>query len=865
MVWIYIRTPGHTLKGKVSLALRLAVTLLLTLALAGTQVLGAASRQVKWILVDASASAAAQRTGIDAAVKEALQNAPADTQIGIIAFGQNAMVERPLGTASGYAGVTTRIDAHATNLTDALTLAAALTPQDASGGVAVITDGKVEEVSAQGLLARGMAADVLILPAANVPDAQVSAINAPRNVYQEQSFTVTVDITSNMETSATLVLLANREAVATREITLRAGENTFAFQDVAAATGVVAYEAQLIAASDAVSVNNRLGAYITVEGAPSVLLVEGTTGDAREWQKLLQAAGMQVTVLPPEGMPSDTSALTAYHAIVLCNVDIDRVTDSQLAALESAVRLFGRGLIVSGGDSSYALGGYRGSALEQLLPVTIDVKNQMDMPTLALVLALDKSGSMTDGQYGITRLEVAKSAAVSATDILTPRDQVGVIAFDDAAQWVVQLQLVSDLAAIQSAIGTIRPGGGTAFYSPLQAAYNALKDADAQLKHVIFLTDGEPGDSGYDLIVRQMADAGITLTTVAVGDGANVQLLHQLATLGNGRAYAAGQFDNVPKIFTKETMLVAGSYVQNRVFTPIIYEESALTAFEGFPQLTGYLATKEKPLAHVTLMSDREEPVLAWWQYGAGRVLAWTSDAKGGWTSSFLAWQEASTFFSGMVSFALPNQEHKGEVALLDGKVRYTAPEGSGSAATSLTAILPGGEEVNLPMAEVSPDVYEAALDTSAQGAYALRVLQTHADGTATTQDGGGVVRYSAEYDLRAAKSDEALQLLTATTGGRMVDTAQELLSSRSQAHRAKYDLTTPLLIAALVLFVLDVAVRRFAWEDAVKKARQQRTEKAPVARAAKPRKASPAKPAEASPTQTSDKLTEAMNKKKLL
>ena len=236
---------------------------------------------------------------------------------------------------------------------------------------------------------------------------------------------------------------------------------------------------------------------------------------------MLSAAAMQYEIVLPAQLPYDAEQLRQYDGVILVNVDYDAADEEQWAALDSAVRVLGRGLTVIGGDSSYALGGYRGSKLEDMLPVTIDVRNKLDLPSLALMLVIDKSGSMTDGMFGTTRLELAKEAAMRAAEVLTPNDQVGVIAFDDAAKWVVNLQKAEDVEAIQNQIGTIRPGGGTAFFTALYEATYALMNAQAQQKHIIFLTDGEAGDTGYLQLCDIMQQNDITLTTVAVGRDAS--------------------------------------------------------------------------------------------------------------------------------------------------------------------------------------------------------------------------------------------------------------------------------------------------------------------------------------------------------
>ena len=145
---------------------------------------------------------------------------------------------------------------------------------------------------------------------------------------------------------------------------------------------------------------------------------------------------------------------------------------------------------------------------------------------------------------------------------------IGVIGFDDTAKWVVPFQSVSSLSDVQSQIGTLRADGGTAFYSALDEAYRVLQGAQTPQKHVIFLSDGQPADTGFQNIALAMQKSGITLTTVAVGSDANTQLMRLLSTLGGGRAYEVGEFDSIPKIFTKETMLVSDSYVKNHTFTP---------------------------------------------------------------------------------------------------------------------------------------------------------------------------------------------------------------------------------------------------------------------------------------------------------
>ncbi len=885
VLWIdrRYRRRQRSLKSRVALGTRLILTTLLALAITAPSVLIPGDKNATWVLVDVSDSAATVQSAMEQRLSAALASIPKDEQVGIIAFGADAMVEVPLSETPSFSGVHTAVNPSASDLEEALRLAGALLPSESTGRVVVLSDGQVSGGKAAGmaLMARGVTVDGVQWPVESLADAQVTEVKLPQEVFEGQKFSIEVTVDSQLDTEGTLVLYQNGTPTATRDIQLRKGENRFAFQDTTEKTGVVTYEARLVAKGDTQSRNNSASGYLYASGTPTVLLVEGTYGGGSEMHKMLAAAGMNVETTLPEQLPLSAESLRQYDSIVLANVDVDAASQEQWQALEQAVRTLGRGLCVLGGDSSYALGGYRGSTLETLLPVTIDVRNKLRMPALSLMLVIDKSGSMTEGQFGTTRLEVAKEAAMSATEILTQRDQVGVIAFDDAAKWVVPLQEVTDVGAIQELIGTIRPGGGTAFYSAMDQGISALIAAQTPQKHMIFLSDGEPGDSGFEKLLMLASQNGITVTTVAVGSGANTRLMELISTLGGGRAYAAGEFDNIPKIFTKETFLAGGSYVQNRVFTPVITESSTLTNFDGFPSLAGYLTTTEKPLATVSLVSDEEDPILAWWPYGAGTVAAWTSDTQGAWTESFLRWENAAAFFGGIVAKTLPQNTKDGvlEVETENGtaKVRYTAPSGeNGGAEGGLSArsviLRPDGTEEILPLTEVSAGVYEGSFAAETQGAYALRVEQLDGNNTLRTREGGAVVSFSEEYDLRRQSQRDTLAQIVAATGGRMLSQEDPLITPHGEGARQRRQLTTALCILAMIVLLVDIALRRLSWEAAVVKwLGMQAEKKEQAASQPKPERAQkPAKPKKggnAAPTavDTANKLLEAKKQRKQL
>lgn len=849
---------ARSLKRRVTFGARMALVAVLVLAVAGPSLLWTSASVSRWVLLDASDSAAPMRGQAEALVSDALSELPKGHRAGVIAFGADAMVETPLSEAPTFSGLHTRVDGQRTDLDGALRLAAALLP---SGGMTVVTDGKasVSRAAMDSLCASGVAVDALLLGQEAQEDAQVTELNAPPEAYEGQSVALRAVIDANAPMEATLALYQNGTLSETRFITLEKGENRFAFSDTASQTGVVTYEARLLSAQDTQPRNNSAAAYVRVLGRPSIALVTQSEGV----RALFEAAGMAVTTLTPAQMPKAAEGYLGYDAIVLNNVDYGSAGERQWKALDAAVRTLGRGLCVLGGDSSYALGGYRGTVLEALLPVRIDVRQKLRMPALSLVICIDKSGSMTDGQFGSTRIEVAKEAAMSAVEALTERDNIGVIGFDDAAKWVVPLQSVSDPAAIQEQIGTLRADGGTAFYSAMDEAFLALYAANTPQKHVIFLSDGQPGDTGFQQVARAMREAGITLTTVAVGGGADQILMRQLATLGGGRSYAVGEFDDVPKLFVKETVLAGGSYVQNRTFYPVVTEVGTLTRYEGFPSLDGYLTGAEKASAHVALTSDTQDPLLAWWNAGAGKALAWMSDAEGAWTSRFLSWEDAPRFFGGLVAQVLPGDSLSGTLeARVEGdelQVTYQADEEE-TAETQAVILTPDGAETTLPLVETAPGTYTARMDAQAQGAYAIRVTQSGEDGVIRSREGGAVKGFSQEYDLRI-QTDDSLKELCERTGGRLLTPGESFWNTPLQPAQTRKSLRDALCVAALLLFLADIALRKLPWEDLFAKARI--TKPAPAAKP-KPQRPKPDKRRKAAqPEQTANALLEAKRARK--
>ena len=546
----------------------------------------------------------------------------------------------------------------------------------------------------------------------------------------------------------------------------------------------------------------------------------------------LETEGQDVDSVIPEALPTDFAGLATYDSIVVVDVPRIRLSDRQLAALQVYVRDLGRGLVMVGGPESFGAGGYTKTPMEETLPVDMGVRNRQQQPDVALVVVIDKSGSMDachcnsfdqgggSQMQGVRKVDIGKEAILRAAAALTARDEFGVVAFDESAHWVVQTKPLGQVDDLQGAIAGISPNGTTNIFAGLEQAVGSLEKATATRRHIILLTDGWSSSGQYDQIIARMKAAGITLSTVGAGGGAN-PFLQQLASQGGGRFYPAANPASIPDIFLKETEQVAGQQIVEEPFFPIQTSSSPILRGldEGFPQLLGYNGTTAKPAAQTVLVTARDDPLLAQWQYGLGRSAAWTSDSTGRWARNWLGWPGFSKFFSQLVGWTFPGEETGGIEATfetVDGRTRLhvESVESDGSPrdfyTTSAVLVGPALDPVEAELDQVAPGVYETDLGEIESGAYAVRITQIRPGASALGRTVGLVAPIAAEYRLLGA-NQPFLATLRAATGGREILTADQPWTHDLRATSSFTELWPWLLILALILWPLDIALRRVA------------------------------------------------------
>jgi uncharacterized membrane protein len=821
---------------RLALLIRAIVLTALVLALAGFRLVLPVDRLATVYVVDLSDSiGTAGREDALAWLRDSLKVMPEKDVAGIVGFGRAALVERLPAEVREIDRIASTPVRSATDIGAALRLAAALFPDDAQKRIVLLSDGNdttgFGQAEAALAASRGIQIETRAVGLGAADEVLVERLTTPSVAKIGEEIEAIADVRSTVAQPATVRLYADGVQVAEKAVDLQPGGNRVTFLVKPTEAGFHTFRAVVEAGRDTFGQNNRADSDTIVNGEPRVLVLAGDEKVAKELVAALETEHQKVETKIPEQLPSGIEGLLSYDSIVLVDVSRLRLSDAQLTGLQQYVRDFGRGLVMIGGPRSYGAGGYTDTPIEETLPVDMGVRDRQKQPDVALVVVIDKSGSMDachcnsfdrgagggTGIAGVRKVDIGKEAILRAAAAMTARDQLGVVAFDESAHWVVQIQPLGGIADLRGQIGGIQPLGQTNIFAGLDQAVKSLETTTATRRHIILLTDGWSTSGQYDAIVARMKAAGITLSTVGAGGGAN-PFLAQLAKQGGGRFYPAANPASIPDIFLKETQQVAGQQIVEEPFHPILTSTSPiLRGIDALPQLLGYNGTTAKAAAQTVLVTPRDDPLLAQWQYGLGRSVAWTSDSTGRWAKSWLAWNGFSKFFSQLVSWTFPGEETGGIEATFvtvgnTTKLRVESVSADGSPrdfySTAVSITTPDLTSRAIGLSQVAPGVYEAPLGEIDPGAYVIRVSQTRPGSAALGRTLGLVAPTPAEYRVLGT-NDAFLATLRAATNGRAIEAPAEPWTHDLTTNASSTDLWPTLLIIALLLWPLDIALRR--------------------------------------------------------
>jgi secreted protein with Ig-like and vWFA domain/uncharacterized membrane protein len=726
-----------------------------------------------------------------------------------------------------------------TNIEAALELAYGVLPPGYLKRAVLLSDGLETEGSllAEASRAQELGVRLFTIPyrRAIPPEIAVRELRLPEKVEIGQPFKVTADVYATQAGRARLRLYAG-EALngldAVREVELAAGPSELTFQSVVRVGGAVTYRVELEPlSSDTFRENNVYSATLDVPGRPQVLYVEGQPARASYLSGALTAQEFDVDVRPASSFPGSLAELERYDFVIVSDVPREALSSGAQELVERYVRDLGGGFLFAGGEAGFGLGGWAHTTFERILPVRMDSERRKDMPTVAMVLVIDRSGSMTGAP-----MEMAKAACRATVSTLSGDDLIQVIAFDSEPVRYVRMQPARYRNRIENDIARIQPGGGTEIFPALDMAYQDITVVQARRKHVVLLTDGRSPTQGLRDLVQAMTAEAVTVTTVGLGDQTDQELLRGLAELGGGRFHFVPDPNSLPRIFTRETELVARQaavedWFPVRQVTPAAFLKGI--AVEAAPLLRGYVSTQAKPPpAQVILESERGEPILARSRVGLGQTLAWTPDVKNAWAVDWIRWPAWSQFWGQLVREHM-RQKHRRELpmrSVMDGNTlrvsvdAFTADERfDNGLVSSLVVSGPAARAKDprqaarvpeIPLRQTAPGRYEASLPLTAYGAFSLRAEHRRVNPTNGALEPVAVSygHVSNPYPREYARfeADRALLAQAANAGGGRVDPQPlEVLDPRGEKVERSEPLWSRFVWLALGLFLIDLLLRR--------------------------------------------------------
>lgn len=703
-----------------------------------------------------------------------------------------------------------------TNIEGAMKTAHGLLPRDSNNRIVIISDG-YENVGdslsyAKILKANNIPVDVYPLKIGIDTEVAISQVSLPSVTFAGQRISVEIELESTVNTSGVLSLFMNEQLIYNGEVNISSGRQKTVFPVEIKGSGFQRVTATIQPKADTIGQNNKAQGLTFVEAAPKVLLVEGSRGVGQPLIDVFAYNGVDVDPITVNHFPNSLEGLLNYKTIIFVDVPAYFLSDIQMKNIKNFVDVIGGGFIATGGRNSFGVGLYQDTPLEEILPITMEVENEEEMPGVDLVLVIDKSGSMSG-----EKLNMAKNAGVSALDILTEKDRLGLITFDHGYTVDFQLTPTSEKDRLKNIIQGIPLGGGTSIHPALEKAVE-LFDSSSKNKHIILLSDGVEGPQNYEPLLEKMRDSSITLSSIALGDDADIRLMEYLAVNGGGRFYDVRNVQDLPGVFAKETILAGGNYIIEEDFVPSVVRSSFIPFSSGLPEFNGYIGSTLKPQGEGIIFTHREHPLYARMQYGLGRTVAFTTDTFGMWSKNFMQgadfpsfWMDTLSWVSGRgnygdISAAITLKDAGAQIDILVGEPLDE------DESIQLSIIDEEGNRENIVLSAASSNNYRATTPALSQGIYFINATRKQGEQIRALSMNGFVVPYSKEFAIENLKSSSnMLEELAKATGGRILTRPSEVFNANYNPVRRSVDISWMFILLSLLIWPLDIAFRRFA------------------------------------------------------
>jgi len=864
-------------KGRRALAVvsRALLLIALSLAMSGVYQIEEADELTVIGVVDVSGSVQSfgsfgtddlgQRVDIDQAARAFLAGSIGEKadedRLGIVAFdGTSSVVAAP-----SRAGVLDRsIDktpVDGTDLAGAIELARTLVPTSSNTRLVVFSDGRstrtgldripgdvqIDVVPIRYQIENEVVVESIEVPTRALPGAQVEARVVIRSLGRSSGeLRITdngepIDLNGSSPGSAMRVNLEPGQRVLMVPMTLGASrvhrfEARYLPDEIGEGTGVFAGDTSLQ--------NNRAGGVTMMRTRGRVLVVspdgDKPTSEGAELVRVLRDAEWEVEARIPNVFPADLLELESFDLVVLVNTPLDAMPTHADTLLITYTQELGGGVVFVGGREALGAGGWQGSEIEQILPVKLDIPDDVVVPAVAVVIVLDSSGSMRQTVGGFrSQQEIANESAAAAFEVLDENDLIGVVAFNNGAREIVPMGPNNRPDDTRVRIESISSGGGTNIGAGLRRARDMLAGVEAGSKHIVLLSDGESmNPEELPGLADALSELGIKVSTIAVGDEADTRSMREIAVRSEGAFYRVLNASILPRIFLKAIRIVRAPMIREGNFDPIVLDPVSVATgpLGDLPTLGGLVMTDridDDPRVQTPIVSPKGEPVLAYHQTELGRVAVFTSDVST-WSRQWIEDPIFARFWGTLSAWAMRNSdEAPGELAIrMEGTsaiVEYDAIDKQGAPIDGLDIGVQvydaSGNAQELSLTQVGAGRYSVQTPALSPGVHVV-IASPILDGEPLAPTIAGLeVSGSTEYAYLRADPD-ALIALAQRSGGRIFelgDTAPVDLFSREglMIRRSLQPVWTTLIAIAFVLFLIDLAMRRVAFDRWVAQARE--------------------------------------------
>jgi len=831
-IWIMLERSslkGSPIREKLLVGgLRSLLILILGLTLADPRAIKSSDRVNLFFCLDVSESI---RQNSSQAAKEFMVRASGgmrnNDNAGLIVFGEHQSLETDLKEKFEPAEIKSRVNKNLTNIYEAIQLSVGKFPQKGKNRIVLFSDGNqnFKEAEEMAYLAASLGVEIYPVPLASwfgKNEVFVESLETPPIIELETPFEVRLVLTCKERSESEIILLRNGKYLAARNVSLVPGKNLFLFTDILNQSGLYLYKAVVNSPGDGIFQNNEGLSFTQGTKKTSLLYISNNDPDSKSLLKTLRTQGIDITVKRAGELPRSINGLIDYGVVIFDNVPAADLSLGVMENFSRYVKDIGGGLIMIGGDSSFGAGDYLKTPIEKVLPVFMDIPTSLEFPGLCLILVIDKSSSMGEKHTIQSKLEAAKVAAFSAVELLNPMDKVGILAFDTETRWVVQITRAGDRKKIARELSTLHGEGGTELYPGLLEASRALKELSAAKKHVIVLSDGLTDKADFRSLVGSMLEDKVTVSTVAVGTGADRKLMESIAEWGGGRSYYAQNAENIPRIFIGETKIAATKVIIEKKLKPYVVTHGEMIqgiALENLPAINGIVATYPKPGARV-LLGTGEGPLLATWRFGLGKSVAFTSDLSGRWGKEWVLWEQFPAFASQMVKWARKSETprtynadvaRKGGVGIFTVDVMDDQNRFVNDLEMKLKVLLPSREDKMVKLDQTAPGRYSGLFPANETGEYYLNLTGKGEEGFSQSRVFGYGIPHTEEFSSRGVNYD-FLEKLAAITGGKLTELKgdpRRLFLVESEGKKHGNPLWPHMIVAALLVLILDVVIRK--------------------------------------------------------